>query len=89
MSVRIGDWTFHNVVYDADADVLYLSLGTPREGYGEETPEGHFLRYDDQDRFCGITLIDARHLKDRGELFVTVPKRERVDLPTGQLAGSC
>jgi len=84
LSVRIGAWEFDYVDYDADADVLYVSLGPPREGHGEETPEGHFLRYDDEGNFCGVTLIDARELDERGELFVTVPERERVELPTGE-----
>jgi hypothetical protein len=47
LRTRIGEWEFDHSKYDPDADVLYLSMGPPREGYGEETPEGHFLRFDD------------------------------------------
>lgn len=86
MSVQIGAWEFDHADYDADADVLYLTKGEPREGHGEETPEGHFLRYDEQGEFCGVTLIDARELAEAGELFVTVPEREPVEFPTGEFA---
>ena len=84
MSVRIGDWEFDHHSYDADADVYYLSMGEPREGYGEETPEGHFLRFDEDGQFCGVTLIDAQHLASTAGLFVTVPTRKPVELPTGE-----
>jgi uncharacterized protein YuzE len=84
LSVRIGAWEFDYVDYDADADVLYLSMGAPREGYGEETPEGHFLRYDERGEFYGVTIIDAADLVGRDQLFVTVPQREHVELPTGE-----
>lgn len=62
MTTRIGEWEFDYSRYDADADVLYLSIGAPREGYGEETPEGHFLRFDEHGDFCGVTIIDAQQL---------------------------
>jgi uncharacterized protein YuzE len=84
LSVRIGDWEFDHHSYDAEADVYYLSMGPPREGYGEETPEGHFLRFDEQGKFYGVTIIDAHFLDAKGELFVTVPKREPVEVPTGE-----
>ena len=42
MTVRIGDWEFDSHAYDAEADVLYLSIGEPRDGYGEESPRGTF-----------------------------------------------
>ncbi len=87
-SIHIGDWAFDWHRYDADADVLYLSIGPPREGYGEETPEGHFLRFDDEGRFYGITLVDARRIweEGHGELGVTLPKQEHVDMPDAVFA---
>lgn len=87
-SIRIGDWAFDWYRYDADADVLYLSMGPPREGYGEETPEGHFLRFDDQGRFYGVTLVDAHRIRDEsdGELGLTLPKRESIELPDAVFA---
>ena len=67
MRTRIGGWEFDHSKYDHDADILYLSMGPPREGYGEETPEGHFLRFDEHGEFYGVTIIDAQppH-EDRG-----------------------
>ena len=76
MTVRIGDWEFDSHAYDAEADVLYLSIGEPQDGYGEETPEGHILRFDNDDEFCGLTLVNVRYLLDRGELAITLPRRE-------------
>ena len=32
MTITIGTLCFDNVEYDADADVLYLSVGEPRTG---------------------------------------------------------
>jgi uncharacterized protein YuzE len=85
LSVRIGPFEFDYVRYDADADVLYLSMGEPREGYGEETPEGHFVRYDQDGRFYGVTLIDAQSVqRKQGGLNVTLPVPENVELPDGQ-----
>ncbi len=82
MSVRIGDWQFDHVHYDAEADVLYLSIGPARHAIGEETPEGHILRFDEASgEFCGVTIIDARRIREAdGRIDVTVPSRERVDL---------
>lgn len=51
MTITIGTITFDQVDYDADGDVLYLSVGAPREpadSYG--TPEGHNVRYDENGR---------------------------------------
>lgn len=84
MSAQIGPYTFDHVKYDADADVLYLSIGEPREGYGEESPEGHFLRFDEHGTFCGVTIIDAQHvMNENGDLTVTLPVSEHVELPDG------
>ena len=51
-------------------------MGEPRPGYGEETSEGHILRYDEIGEFCGVTLIGVRERLDRGEFVaVTLPRR--------------
>lgn len=86
-SLVIGEWIFDSVSYDADRDVLYLSIGDPRPGYGEETPEGHVLRYDEDDEFCGVTLIGVQALLDEhGEVVVTVPPRPQLhELPRSDL----
>jgi hypothetical protein len=53
-AIKIGHWEFDHVEYDADGDVLYLSIGEPRPSYGRETPEGHVQLFDQEtDAFCG------------------------------------
>lgn len=80
--IRIGAWEFDDVDYDADADVLYLSIGPPRPGVGRESPEGHILRFDEDGKFFGVTLINARQIQtDAGEINVTLPTRESVEIP--------
>jgi uncharacterized protein YuzE len=76
VNVRIGPLVFDHADYDADSDVLYLHVGSPRDGEGEETPEGHVVRFaPGTQRVIGLTVIGARNLLDReGRLVVTVPK---------------
>lgn len=76
MSICLGDWCFDSVEYDRDSDVLYLSIGEPRPGVGEETPEGHIWRFDEDGQFCGLTLIGALEIlnSDR-QLDITLPRR--------------
>jgi hypothetical protein len=66
--------------------VLYLHVGSPREAEGEETPEGHVLRFEPGTyRIVGLTVINARWLVDRdGRLVVTVP--ETVEASAAELA---
>jgi uncharacterized protein YuzE len=74
-TITIGDTTFDHVEYDREADVLYLSVRDPQPAartYG--TPEGHAVRFGADGDIVGITLINARHLLDRDELVVTVPR---------------
>lgn len=71
--VHIAGWDFDHASYDAVGDVLYLSIGEPRTGYAERTPEGHLLAFDDNDAFCGVTLVSVRTLLERGALRVTLP----------------
>ncbi|HJZ34925.1 MAG TPA: hypothetical protein VJ204_01535 [Solirubrobacterales bacterium] len=81
MSVKIGQWVFDDVDYDADADVLYLSIGQPRRGYGQESPEGHVWRFDSDGTFCGLTLIGVQGFVDAGdEMTITVPMPPRPEL---------
>lgn len=78
-SVVIGEWIFDSVDYDAESDVLYLSVGEPRPGYGDETPEGHILRFDEDDVLCGVTLVGIRGVLDKqGEVLVTMPPRPQM-----------
>jgi uncharacterized protein YuzE len=86
VNITIGQLVFDHADYDADGDVLYLHLGPPQPAEGEETPEGHVLRYaPGTQRIVGLTVINARHLLDRdGRLIVTVP--ETVEASAEELA---
>jgi uncharacterized protein YuzE len=81
MTITIGAITFDHVEYDADGDVLYLSVGEPCEpadSYG--TAEGHNVRYDKLGRVVAITLVNAKWLLERdGEVRVTIPSRVSAD----------
>jgi uncharacterized protein YuzE len=76
VEVKIGPLAFDHADYDAEGDVLYLHVGAPSEAEGEETPEGHVLRFEPgTQRIVGLTVINARWLLDRdGFLRVTVPE---------------
>lgn len=79
MTLRIHNWEFDHQSYDSDADVLYLSIGAPRPGVGEETREGHVLRYDEDGNLIGLTLIDVRELIDaEGGIRITIPSETRI-----------
>ncbi len=77
VEVHIGPHIFDRADYDAEGDVLYLHVGEPVEAEGEETPEGHVLRFEPgTQRVVGLTVINARSVIDRdGRLVVTVPGR--------------
>ncbi len=76
VNIRIGPLEFDHADHDADGDVLYLHIGLPQPGEGEETPEGHVLRFaQGTQRIVGLTVINARQVLDRdGRLIVTVPE---------------
>jgi len=47
--------------YDKEADVLYISLGEPREGVAVDISDGAIARYnEDSETIVGITLIGLR-----------------------------
>jgi hypothetical protein len=74
--VKVADWYFDSAEFDAANDVLYLSIGHPRAGYGEETPEGHIARFDVEGEFCGLTLIGVQGLIEAGRpIRVSVPPK--------------
>jgi uncharacterized protein YuzE len=76
VNIKIGPVTFDHADYDADSDVLYLHVGEPQAAEGEETPEGHVLRYaPGTQSIIGLTVVGARRLLDRdGNLTVTIPE---------------
>lgn len=84
--VHIGALVFDHADYDADGDVLYLHAGEPVEAEGEETPEGHVVRFaPGTHRVVGLTVVNARSVLDRdGRLIVTVP--ETVEASADELA---
>jgi hypothetical protein len=86
VNITIGPLNFDHADYDAENDVLCLHVGAPQEGEGEETPEGHVIRYaPGTSRIVGLTVLGARQVLERdGHLAVTVP--ETVETTAEQLA---
>lgn len=86
VNLTIGPLSFDHADYDAENDVLYLHVGEPQVGEGEETPEGHVLRYaPGTNQVVGLTVLGARRVLQRdGRLLVTVP--ETVETSAEQLA---
>jgi uncharacterized protein YuzE len=71
VNIQVGNTVFTRVVYDDDADVLYLTVGEePRTADSSVvTPEGHAIRYDANGEVIGITFVNAKWLLERdGEL---------------------
>jgi uncharacterized protein YuzE len=75
MTVTIAGTTFDDHEYDERGDVLYLSVGPPREPARTlATPEGHAVDYDESGAVIGMVLVNVRFLIERdGALTVTVP----------------
>lgn len=79
MSLRAGPYTFSHVTYDPPSDVLYAAIGRPGPGRRVQTPESHYLRFDDRDRFSGITFMNPREQLEReGAVYVSLPEGDRV-----------
>lgn len=76
VALKVGSLTFDHATYDERGDVLYLHVGEPRTAAdGEETPEGHVLRFDVDGEIIGLTIINAKWLLERdGTLNVTIPE---------------
>jgi uncharacterized protein YuzE len=76
VNITIGPLKFDRSNYDAENDVLYLHLGDPQSAEGEETPEGHVLRYaPGTSHVIGLTVVGARQTLERdGHLSITVPE---------------
>jgi len=88
MTMTIADTTFDNVVYDAEADVLYLHIGDPSTAVEfDATPEGHALRFDGGGRLVGLTIVGpSRLLEQDGSVAITLPAR--VDIERAALAAA-
>ena len=76
VNIHIGKLTFDHADYDADGDALYLHIGEPQPAEGEETPEGHIIRYaPGTQTIVGLTVIGARYVIERdGRLLITIPE---------------
>ena len=88
VTIHIGPVVFDRAQYDAEGDVLYLHVGEPIDAEGEETPEGHVLRFaPGTQRVVSLTVINARSALDRdGRLVVTMPRT--VEASADQLASA-
>jgi len=77
VSIKIGPAVFDRADYDSEHDVLYLHVGEPTVGDGEETPEGHVIRYEPGTRrIVGLTMMSPRYILERdGQLVVSLPER--------------
>jgi uncharacterized protein YuzE len=86
VSIRIGPLLFDHADYDAEHDVLYLHVGEPEAGEGEETPEGHVVRFaPGTNRIAGLTVMSPRFILARdGQLTVTIP--ETIEASAADLA---
>jgi hypothetical protein len=75
VSIRIGSAAFDRAEFDSEHDVLYLHVGEPREAEGEETPEGHVVRFAPGTKeIVGLTVMSPRFLLERdGQLSITLP----------------
>ena len=75
MSVAIAGTVFDSHEYDARGDVLYLSVGRPKQAARTiATPEGHAVDYDGSGAITGMVLVNVRWMLDRhGEVTVTLP----------------
>jgi uncharacterized protein YuzE len=86
VNIHVGTLVFDHADYDREGDVLYLHVGPPEPAEGEETPEGHVLRFaPGTQRIVGLTVIGARRVLQRdGRLIVAVP--ETVEASAEELA---
>lgn len=75
MNITVAGISFDQHEYDERGDVLYLSVGDPREpATTVATPEGHAVDYDTAGAVIGMMLVNVRYLLERdGEVTVTVP----------------
>lgn len=77
MSVAFGDVIFDLVDYDQDADVLYLSTSGVTPFEREESSEGHVLRFDENGKICGLTIIGAsRQVDPDGNATLSFPQQK-------------
>jgi hypothetical protein len=79
VNITIGSVTFDRADYDADNDVLYLSIGEPNGGECEETPEMHVVCYAPGTYdIRALTIFNTRaRIAQDGHLAVTLPETSK------------
>jgi hypothetical protein len=79
VNITIGSVTFDRADYDADNDVLYLSIGEPNGGECEETPEMHVVCYAPGTYdIRALTVFNVRgRIENDGHLTVTLPETSK------------
>jgi len=66
MTVTIAGTSFNQHDYDERGDVLYLSVGPPRQAARTiATPEGHAVDYDEAGVVIGMVLVNVRFILER------------------------
>jgi uncharacterized protein YuzE len=82
MAITIAGVRFEYVDYDQRGDTLFLSVEAPNDRIpedGYETPEGHFVVFDDSGALVSIEFLSPRWLLERhGELRLTLPEHATV-----------
>jgi uncharacterized protein YuzE len=79
--LRLGPYVFTQHSYDESSDVLYLSIGSPREAIVWESPEGHLVRLDPVTReVVGLTILHAHEQAAGEQIPVTFPDRLETSL---------
>jgi len=75
MTLTIAGTDFDQHEYDDRGDVLYLSVGPPREAARTiATPEGHAVDYDESGAVIGMVLVNVRFILERdGMLTLSLP----------------
>jgi uncharacterized protein YuzE len=75
MTVTIAGISFDHHEYDDRGDVLYLSVGPPREAFRTvATAEGHAVDYDESGAVIGMVLVNVRFFLERdGAITVAIP----------------
>ena len=62
---QINASDFDSIVYDERADVLYLTVGEPKEpATRDATEQGHLVSYDKDGKVTAIALVNAKWLVD-------------------------